>query len=68
MLNVSQSNIQHSQIATQLGVLIQDNRQNNLVAEQRKLAAATKPLSKLIGTRGVANLLLVASESLLPPI
>ena len=36
MLNVSQSNIQSSQIATQLGVLIQDNRQSQLIAEQRR--------------------------------
>ena len=71
MLNVSQSNIQSSQIATQLGVLIQDNRQSQLIAEQRRLASKMKPLSQLIGTRGVANLLLycnVASENQLPPI
>jgi hypothetical protein len=71
MLNISQSNIQTSQIAAQLGILIQDNRHNQSVTEQRRVAATTKPLSKLIGTRGVANLLLycnVASENLLPPI
>ena len=71
MLNVSQSSMQQSQIASQLGVLIQDNRQNALIAEQRRITATTKPLSKLIGTRGVANLLLycnVALEGLLPPI
>ena len=68
MLNVSQSNIQSSQIATQLRVLIQDNRQSQLIAEQRRLASKMKPLSQLIGTCGVANLLLycnVASENLL---
>ena len=71
MLNVSQSSMQQSQIAAQLGVLIQDNRQSNLVSEQRRVEATTKPLSKLIGTRGVANLLLycnIATESMLPPI
>ena len=71
MLNVSQSNIQNSQIATQLGILIQDNRQNQAATELRRVAATTKPLSKLIGTRGVANLLLycnVGSEGQLPPI
>ena len=71
MLNISQSNIQNSQIAAQLGVLIQDNRHSQLIADQRRLALTTKPLSKLIGARGVANLLLycnVGTESLLPPI
>ena len=54
-----------------MGVLIQDNRQSQLVAEQRRLALTTKPLSKLIGMRDVANLLLycnVATENILPPI
>ena len=70
LLNVAQTNIQQSQIATQLGILIQDNRNSALVAEQRRLDAKVKPLSNLIGPRGVAQLLVicnVTSEAQLPP-
>ena len=71
LLNSSQTSIQQNQIATQLGILIQDNRAESQRAEQLRLDAKKKPLSSLIGTRGVALLLTicnVAHEDLLPGI
>ena len=71
LLNTTQHSIQQNQIATQLGVLIQDNRQQQLLEEQRRQAASDKPLSNFIGPCGVQILLLncgVMSENQLPPI
>ena len=71
MLSTVQNSIQQNQIATQLGVLIQDNRRQQLLEEQCRQAASDKPLSNLIGPRGVQILLLncgVMSENQLPPI
>jgi hypothetical protein len=70
MLNSVQSTIQQSQIATQLGILIQDNRNSTLLADQRRVDAKLKPLAHFIGPRGVALLLVicnVTSEAQLPP-
>jgi hypothetical protein len=71
LLNTTQHSIQQNQIATQIGVLIQDNRRQQLLEEQRRQAASDKPLSNFIGPRGVQILLLncgVMSENQLPPI
>ena len=71
LLGTSQSSIQQNQIATQIGILIQDNRAESKRAEDIRLAAKVKPLTSLIGTRGVTMLLLIcnaAHEDLLPPI
>ena len=71
MLNTTQHSIQQNQIATQLGVLIQDNRRQQLLEEQHRQAVSDKPLSNFIGPRGVQILLLncgVMSENQLPPI
>ena len=70
MLSSVQSTIQQSQIATQLGILIQDNRNSTLLAEQRRVEAKLKPLDHFIGPRGVALLLVICdvqSEAQLPP-
>ena len=71
LLGTSQTSAQQNQIATQLGILIQDNRAESRKAKQVRLAAKTKPFTTLIGTRGVTLLLVicnVAHEDLLPPI
>jgi len=53
LLNTTQHSIQQNQIATQLEVLIQDNHQQQLLEEQRRLVATDKPLSNCIGPCGV---------------
>lgn len=71
LLGSARATIQQNQIAAQLGILIQDNRNESTRAEQLRLAAKHKPLSSLIGTRGVAlllNICNVAHEDLLPGI
>ena len=71
LLGSSQTSIQQNQIATQIGILIQDNRAESKRVEQLRLDSKTKPLTSLIGTRGVSILLLicnVAHEDLLPSI
>jgi hypothetical protein len=71
LLNSAQGTIQQNQIATQLGILIQDNRANARLVEERRIESKQKPLSNFIGPRGVALLLLicnVTSEDQLPPL
>ena len=50
LLGTAQANTQQNQIAKQLEVLIQDQCNEALLAEQCQLAAKVKPLSYLIGT------------------
>ena len=50
LLGTSQSSIQQNQIATQIGILIQDNRAESKRAKDIRLAAKVKPLTSLIGT------------------
>jgi len=70
LLNSNHSAVQQNQIAQQLGILITDNRQNQELADVRRAESKVKPLSLLIGERGVAILLRicnVVSEEDLPP-
>ena len=48
LLGTSQSSIQQNQIATQIGILIQDNRAKSKRAKEIRLAAKIKPLASLI--------------------
>ena len=50
LLGTPQSSIQQNQIATQIGILIQDNRVESKRAEEIRLATKVKPLTSLIGT------------------
>jgi len=71
LLNSSHTSIQQNQIAQQLGILINDNRQSQEFAEGRRTEIKNKPLSQFISERGVAitlRLCNVMSEDQLPPI
>jgi hypothetical protein len=70
-LNRALPTLQQNQIATQLGVLVQENRTAREAAQLQKEVDKNKPLSSLLGEEGVATLLRianVANELLLPPI
>ena len=70
LLNSNHSAVQQNQITQQLGILINDNRQGQEVAGERRTEAKVKPLLLFIGERRVSILLRlcdVVSEEDLPP-